>query len=88
MRRIRKRAATDGAPDFRTLIRVLPDLWPQGRADLRWRVAVSLVLLVLAKLATIVTPFFFRAAVDAAIGPLCMLARQSSKYVPEVQLRL
>ncbi|HUS55923.1 MAG TPA: ABC transporter ATP-binding protein/permease [Thermohalobaculum sp.] len=64
MRRIRKRAATDGAPDLRTLIRVLPDLWPEGRADLRWRVAVSLVLLVLAKLATIVTPFFYRDAVD------------------------
>jgi ATP-binding cassette subfamily B protein len=31
---------------------------------LRLRVAVSLVLLVLAKLATIVTPFFYRAAVD------------------------
>ena len=64
MRRNRRRAATDGAPDLRTLIRVLPDLWPEGRADLRWRVAVSLVLLVLAKLATIVTPFFYRAAVD------------------------
>jgi ATP-binding cassette subfamily B protein len=64
MRRIRKRAATDGAPDIRTLMRVLPDLWPPGRPDLRLRVAVSLVLLVLAKLATIVTPFFYRAAVD------------------------
>jgi ATP-binding cassette subfamily B protein len=64
MRRNRRRASTDGAPDLRTLIRVLPDLWPQGRTDLRLRVAVSLVLLVLAKLATIVTPFFYRAAVD------------------------
>ncbi len=64
MRRGRRRASSDGAPDYRTLIRVLPDLWPQDRADLRLRVVVSLVLLVLAKIATIVTPFFYRDAVD------------------------
>ena len=64
MRRNRRRALMDGAPDIRTLVRVLPDLWPHERADLRLRVVVSLVLLVLAKLATIVTPFFYRAAVD------------------------
>jgi ATP-binding cassette subfamily B protein len=64
MRRNRRRASTDGAPDIRTLARVMPDLWPRGRADLRLRVVVSLVLLVVAKLATIVTPFFYRAAVD------------------------
>ncbi|MEE8454073.1 MAG: ABC transporter ATP-binding protein/permease [Limibaculum sp.] len=64
MRRGRRGRATEGAPDLRTLVRVLPDLWPRDRADLRLRVVVSLVLLVLAKAATIVTPFFFRAAVD------------------------
>jgi len=64
MRRNRRRASTDGAPDLRTLARVMPDLWPRDRADLRLRVVVSLVLLVVAKLATIVTPFFYRAAVD------------------------
>ena len=64
MRRNRRRASTDGAPDLRTLIRVMPDLWPRDRADLRRRVVASMALLVLAKLATIVTPFFFRAAVD------------------------
>jgi ATP-binding cassette subfamily B protein len=64
MRRNRRRASTDGAPDLRTLARVAPDLWPRDRADLRLRVVVSLVLMVVAKLATIVTPFFYRAAVD------------------------
>ena len=64
MRRGRRGRATEGAPDLRTLVRVLPDLWPRDRADLRLRVVVSLGLLVLAKAATIVTPFFFRAAVD------------------------
>ena len=64
MRRSRRGRATEGAPDLRTLARVLPDLWPRDRADLRRRVVVSLVFLVLAKAATLVTPFFFRAAVD------------------------
>jgi ATP-binding cassette subfamily B protein len=64
MRRNRKRGSTEGAPDIRTLRRVLPDLWPHDRAELRLRVVVSLALLVLAKLATITTPFFYRAAVD------------------------
>jgi ATP-binding cassette subfamily B protein len=64
MRRSRRRASTEGAPDIRTLRRVLPDLWPRDRADLRLRVAVAMALLVLAKLATIVTPFFYKAAVD------------------------
>jgi ATP-binding cassette subfamily B protein len=63
-RSFRKRASTAGTPDLRTLGRVMPDLWPRGRSDLRLRVVVSLALLVLAKVATIVTPFFFRAAVD------------------------
>ena len=64
MRRGRRGRATEGAPDLSILARVLPDLWPRDRADLRRRVVLSLVLLVLAKAATIVTPFFFRAAVD------------------------
>ncbi len=65
MRGIRRRTSTGGAPDLGTLVRVMPDLWPHGRADLRLRVALSMALLVLAKGATIVTPFFYRAAVDA-----------------------
>ncbi len=64
MRRNRRSASTDGASDLQTLARVLPDMWPRGRSDLRARVVIALVLLVLAKAAAIVTPFFFRAAVD------------------------
>ena len=66
MRRSRRRSVTEqGSPDFRTLTRVLPDLWPAGRRDLRLRVVAALILLVAAKGATIVTPFFYRDAVDA-----------------------
>ena len=43
-----------------------PYLWPADRADLRARVMWGLVLLVLAKIATMATPFFFKWATDAA----------------------
>jgi ABC-type transport system involved in Fe-S cluster assembly fused permease/ATPase subunit len=48
----------DGAPTLRPLWMLLPYLWPKGRPDLRWRVAVSLLCLVLAILATTAFPVF------------------------------
>lgn len=42
-----------------------PYLWPADRADLRARVVWGLLLLVLAKVATMSTPFFFKWATDA-----------------------
>ena len=59
-----KRPTTGGKPDFRTLIRVLPDIWPADHPSLRVRVVGALVLLILAKGAVLVTPFAYRAAVD------------------------
>ncbi|ADH88247.1 ABC transporter related protein [Ancylobacter novellus DSM 506] len=43
-----------------------PYLWPADRADLRARVMWGVLLLVLAKIATMTTPFFFKWATDAA----------------------
>ena len=66
MRRARPGTSpTAGTPDSRTLVRVLPDLWPADQPALRVRVVVALVLLVLAKVAVLITPFFYRDAVDA-----------------------
>jgi len=45
--------------------RVVPYLWPEGRADLRLRVVGALVLLLLSKIASVTTPFFYKTAVDA-----------------------
>ncbi|MCJ8142128.1 ABC transporter ATP-binding protein/permease [Ancylobacter sp. A5.8] len=42
-----------------------PYLWPADRADLRARVMWGLLLLVLAKVATMATPFIFKWATDA-----------------------
>ncbi len=50
---------------FRTLLTLLPYLWPQGRFDLKFRVVVALVLLAGAKVLTVYVPFFYKAAVDA-----------------------
>ncbi|MEM7223301.1 MAG: ABC transporter ATP-binding protein/permease [Pseudomonadota bacterium] len=49
----------------RNLRRILPYLWPQSRADLRFRVIFALCLLVAAKLTSVVVPIILRGAVDA-----------------------
>ncbi|GEQ96928.1 metal ABC transporter permease [Iodidimonas gelatinilytica] len=49
--------------------RLSPYLWPKGRPDLRWRIALSLLLLVGAKVVTVYTPFFYKAAIDGLSNP-------------------
>jgi ATP-binding cassette subfamily B protein len=48
--------------------RLWPYIWPADRLDLRWRVIGALVLLLLAKLATVAVPFTFKWATDALAG--------------------
>ena len=43
---------------------LLPFVWPEGRPDLRLRVALAVAVLVLAKVATISVPIFFKEATD------------------------
>ena len=56
---------TSRASGWRTIRRVAPYLWPEDAPELRRRVVLALAALLLAKAATVVTPFFFKAAVDA-----------------------
>src|SRR5437667_12842204 len=51
-----------------TLVHLWPYIWPSDRADLKMRVVWSMVLLLLAKLATIAVPFTFKWAIDALTG--------------------
>jgi len=51
--------------ESRAFLRLLPYLWPKGRLEIRVRVLTAVVLLVGAKLATIVIPLFYKQAVDA-----------------------
>ncbi len=53
--------------DLSIFRRVIPDLWPASRPDLRLRVVVALAFLVLAKAATVATPFVYKWAVDALV---------------------
>ena len=47
------------------LTKVIPYLWPKNQPQLRFRVVLSMILLVVAKVITLATPLFFSGAVDA-----------------------
>ncbi len=49
---------------WKIIRRVLPYLWPENNPGFRRRVVIAMVMLVLANVATVVSPFFFKAAVD------------------------
>ncbi|WP_120717332.1 ABCB family ABC transporter ATP-binding protein/permease [Tsuneonella amylolytica] len=54
-------------PDYdgwATLKRFLPYLWPKDRADLRWRIAVAMILVLLAKGVVLATPLAMKKVVD------------------------
>src|SRR3569833_1993119 len=54
-----------GAPSFRPLWTLMPYLWPAGRRDLKWRVVLSLVFMMLGILITTASQQFLGAAVKA-----------------------
>ncbi|HEX4117526.1 MAG TPA: ABC transporter ATP-binding protein/permease [Rhizomicrobium sp.] len=54
----------NGAPSFRPLWRLMPYLWPKGRPDLRFRVVVSILFLILATGFTSVSPLIYGWTVD------------------------
>src|SRR5450631_2564141 len=51
-----------------TLLHLWPYIWPGDRADLKMRVVCSMVLLLVAKVATLAVPFTFKWAIDALTG--------------------
>ncbi|MGB5557338.1 MAG: ABC transporter ATP-binding protein/permease [Paracoccaceae bacterium] len=53
---------------MRTVRKVIPYLWPADQPWVKRRVVISLVLLLVAKLIAVGTPFFYKAAVDALAG--------------------
>ncbi len=56
------------ASGWRTIARVAPYLWPAGQPWVKRRVVLSLILLVAAKIVSVITPFFYKGAVDALAG--------------------
>jgi ATP-binding cassette subfamily B protein len=59
---------TQPASGWRTIARVAPYLWPPEAPWVKRRVVMSMIVLVLAKLIAVGTPFFYKAAVDALAG--------------------
>jgi ATP-binding cassette subfamily B protein len=43
---------------------VLPYLWPKGRGDIKFRVVLAMVTLILGEILGVIAPFFYKAAVD------------------------
>lgn len=56
------------ASAWQTLARVGPYLWPKGQGWVKRRVVFALLALVFARLISVVTPFFYKGAVDALAG--------------------
>jgi ATP-binding cassette subfamily B protein len=63
-----ERSSAEQATLVGTLIHLWPYIWPSDRADLKMRVLWSVVLLLIAKLATLAVPFTFKWATDALSG--------------------
>jgi ABC-type transport system involved in Fe-S cluster assembly fused permease/ATPase subunit len=53
---------------YSTIRNLWPYMWPRGRPDLKRRVVFAFILLVLAKLITVLIPFLYKWATDALTG--------------------
>jgi ATP-binding cassette, subfamily B, heavy metal transporter len=62
------KASAEQATLVGTLAHLWPYIWPGDRVDLKMRVVWSVVLLLIAKLATLAVPFTFKWATDALSG--------------------
>jgi len=59
----------DGRTDHWVVLRgLLPYVWPEGRPDLRLRVVLAFLVLVIAKVVTVAVPVFFKQATDLLAG--------------------
>src|SRR6184192_2394661 len=66
---MKREVSADGGGSLLSIMRALwPYIWPADRRELKVRVALSMVLLLAAKLATISVPFTFKWATDALTG--------------------
>src|SRR6476619_2655359 len=69
VRALKREISSDpGGSLLKTIVGLWPYIWPSDRRDLKIRVTIAMVLLLLAKLATIAVPFTFKWAVDALTG--------------------
>jgi ATP-binding cassette subfamily B protein len=68
-RALKRDVSADGAASLvRTVILLWPYIWPSDRRDLKLRVWTTMLLLLVAKIATMAVPFTFKWATDALTG--------------------
>ena len=67
-RSLKEAGYSNAPPSVQPLIKLMPYLWPPGRPDLKWRVVLSVIFLVLAPVVTVISPYFFGVAVDRLQG--------------------
>jgi ABC-type transport system involved in Fe-S cluster assembly fused permease/ATPase subunit len=65
---LKREVSAEGGSLFAIMRGLWPYIWPAERRDLKLRVIVSMILLLVAKLATIAVPFTFKWAIDAITG--------------------
>ncbi|MEM7443565.1 MAG: ABC transporter ATP-binding protein/permease [Pseudomonadota bacterium] len=61
-------APTSTQRDWTAIKSLAPYLWPKGQPGMRVRVALAMISLILAKVATVYIPIFYGGAVDALTG--------------------
>src|SRR5262245_57174143 len=61
-------------PDIRIVARLLPYLWTHAAPGLRARVALAVLCLIAAKVATVIVPLFYKQAVDVLSHPAAVAA--------------
>lgn len=59
---------------MRTIRKVAPYLWPKDKPSVKVRVVLALIALVLARVISVATPFYYKAAVDA-LAPITQEAQ-------------
>jgi ABC-type multidrug transport system fused ATPase/permease subunit len=63
-----KAVSADEGSTLSTLVNLWPYIWPAHRPDLKGRVMLAVVALVLAKFVTVLSPYFFAWSTDALTG--------------------
>ncbi len=63
-----KTVSADSGSTLQTVRNLWPYIWPQGRSDLKMRVAWATLALIAAKLILALVPFFFKWSTDALTG--------------------
>ncbi|AXS40333.1 ABC transporter ATP-binding protein/permease [Breoghania sp. L-A4] len=64
-----KKSTVDRGSTFATIRNLWPYIWPQDRSDLKFRVVLAIIAMVLGKIVTVLVPYSYKWATDALVSP-------------------